>query len=70
MNRDDVLRLAVQCQLVTTGNREGAYVEAIERFATLLIVEERWACIDLCNQVAPSPDGALCAEAIKARGER
>ena len=36
MNMDDVLRLAVRCGLVTAGNREGAYAEAIERFAALV----------------------------------
>lgn len=36
MNRDDIIRMAVECQLVTTANRDGIYIEALERFANLV----------------------------------
>jgi len=36
MNRDDIIRMAVECQLVTTANRDGIYMEALERFANLV----------------------------------
>ena len=45
MNRDDVIRMAVECQLVTTANRDGIYMEALERFAELVAAAERDACI-------------------------
>lgn len=36
MNRDDVIRMAVQCQLVTTANREGIFMDALDQFAQLV----------------------------------
>jgi hypothetical protein len=45
VNRDDVIRMAVECQLVTTANRDGIYMEALERFAELVAAAERDACI-------------------------
>ena len=45
MNRDDIIRMAVECQLVTTANRDGIYMEALERFAELVAAAERDACI-------------------------
>lgn len=44
MNRDDVIRMAVECQLVTTANRDGIYMEALERFANLVAAAERKTC--------------------------
>ena len=41
MNRDDIIRMAVECQLVTTANRDGIYMEALERFAKLVAAAER-----------------------------
>ncbi len=41
MNRDEIIRMAVQCQLVTTGNRDGVYMDALERFAALVAAAER-----------------------------
>ena len=41
MNRDDIIRMAVECQLVTTANRDGIYMEALERFANLVTAAER-----------------------------
>jgi len=44
MTRDDIIRMAVECQLVTTANRDGIYIEALERFAELVAAAEREAC--------------------------
>jgi hypothetical protein len=41
MTRDDIIRMAVECQLVTTTNRDGIYIEALERFANLVAAAER-----------------------------
>lgn len=32
MTPDDIVRMAVACQLVTTANRDGVYMDALERF--------------------------------------
>jgi hypothetical protein len=44
MNRDDIMSMAVECQLVTTSNRDGIYIEALERFAKLVAAAEREKC--------------------------
>ena len=36
MTRDDIIRMAIKCQLVTTSNRDGIYVDALQRFAALV----------------------------------
>ncbi|CAB4123553.1 hypothetical protein UFOVP48_30 [uncultured Caudovirales phage] len=40
----------------------------IEKFADLVRADEREACAKVCREEAPSLDGQLCAEAIRARG--
>ena len=40
MTRDDIIRMAGECQLVTTANRDGIYMEALERFAELVAANE------------------------------
>ena len=42
--------------------------ETLERFASLVAAHEREACASICFQEAPSIDGELIAEAIRARG--
>lgn len=37
MTKDEIIRMAVQCQLVTTSNRDGVYINALESFANLVI---------------------------------
>lgn len=44
MTRDEIIRMAVECQLVTTGNRDGAYMDAIAEFAALVAAAERESC--------------------------
>jgi len=78
MSRDEIIRMAIQCQLVTTGNRDGVYMDALERFAALVAEAEREACAKVCGELADSPAnseqyrmGANWArELIRARGEK
>jgi hypothetical protein len=76
MTDDDILRMAIECQLVTTGNREGIYSEALMRFARMAMQHEREECAKLCDkleqQVCNMWHGqacAGCAATIRARGE-
>ena len=65
MTDDDILRMAIECQLVTTGNREGIYSEALIRFAALVAAHEREACAKICD------DGYfafIAADIIRERG--
>jgi hypothetical protein len=41
MTQDELIRLAVQCQLVTAGNRDGLYMNALTEFANLVAAAER-----------------------------
>ena len=41
MTKDDIIRIAVQCQLVTTANRDGVYMQALFDFAALVAAAER-----------------------------
>lgn len=41
MNREDIVRIAVETQLMTTGNRGGMYEDAICEFADLASAAER-----------------------------
>ena len=77
MNRDDVIRMAVECHLATSEARDGIYIEALERFANLVAAAEREACAKLCEGevVGPiEPDWNMaceeCAAAIRARGDK
>ena len=36
MTQDDIIRFAIQCRLVTTGNRDGLYMDALTEFAKLV----------------------------------
>ena len=36
MTRDDIIRMAVKCQLISAGNRDGLYMDAIAEFAELV----------------------------------
>ena len=40
MTRDDIIRMAIKCQLVTTSNRDGIYADALDRFASLVAEEK------------------------------
>ena len=50
MTRDQIMRHAIACQLVTTANRDGVYMDALERFFRLGyyagIAQEHIRCLD------------------------
>ena len=39
--RDDLIRMAIQCNLITTVNRESVYMDALAEFAELVAGQER-----------------------------
>ena len=47
-DQDEIIRFAIQCRLVTTGNRDGIYMDALTEFAKLVAAKatdvEREAC--------------------------
>ena len=65
MTDDDILRMAIECQLVTTGNREGIYSEALMRFARMAMQHER----EECAKIAEIAEPYQAADLIRARGE-
>ena len=65
MTQDEIIRFAIQCRLVTTGNRDGLYMDALTEFANLIAAKayekgvaafneavnlEREACAKACEQ--------------------
>jgi hypothetical protein len=78
MTQDEIIRFAIQCRLVTTGNRDGIYMDALTKFANLVAAKEREACAKACDSLNfidnGTPAGTRstnrhCAAAIRARGE-
>ena len=75
MTRDDIIDMALECQLI--GMRpylDGIYEEALARFAALVAAHEREACAKLCEKMLGvfHPTEVIttrCAAAIRARGE-
>ena len=51
LSKDEIIRMAIKCQLVTAGNREGLYMDALTKFAALIAVAEREACAKLCEDL-------------------
>ena len=72
MTQDEIIRFAIQCHLVTTGNRDGLYMDALMEFAHLVAAKEREACAKVCESEGIRIDASYltCAEAIRARGEQ
>ena len=52
MKQDEIIRFAIQCHLVTTGNRDGIYMGALTEFANLIAAKEREACAKLAKEYA------------------
>ena len=68
MTQDEIIRFAIQCRLVTTGNRDGLYMDALTEFANLVaqevrdrimfgsrddwVLAEREACAKLCDELS------------------
>ena len=79
MTQDEIIRFAIQCRLVTTGNRDGLYMDALTEFANLVAAKEREACAKLIDEEALDAytfDDSLAratenyASLIRARGEQ
>ena len=86
MTQDDIIRFAIQCRLVTTGNRDGIYMDALTKFAKLAAAkafqdgyEKGIAAFneavslerEVCAKVCEhQPHWVACAAAIRARGEQ
>jgi len=52
MTQDEIIRFAIQCRLVTTGNSDGIYMDALTEFANLVATKEREACAKLVDEEA------------------
>ena len=76
MTHDEIIRFAIQCNLVTTGNRDGLYMDALMEFANLVAAKEREACAKECEHTAQESDSftesilRATATQIRARGEQ
>jgi len=72
MDREDIIHMALEAGFEVYGTdvwiTDGWWTEELERFAALVAKHEREACASICFQEAPSVDGELIAEAIRARG--
>ena len=76
MTQDEIIRMAVKCQLLTASNRDGLYAQALETFAKLVAAKEREACAKLCDELVNDENtieyanGAYrCSALIRSRGE-
>ncbi len=73
MNRDDIIRMVKEAEIVATN----APSSTIERFATLVANHEREKCIEACQDVwqKEGDKGNIqmnvlkCIEALRARGQ-
>jgi hypothetical protein len=76
MTQDEIIRMAVECQLLTTSPRDGLYAQSLEAFATQVAAKEREACAKLCDELVSDENtieyanGAYrCSVRIRERGE-
>ena len=64
MTQDEIIRFAIQCRLVTTGNRDGLYMDALTEFAKLVAAkalaqpqpETKIIYIDFCERCSKRPN--------------
>jgi hypothetical protein len=74
MTRDDIIRMAIKCQLANAGNREGLYMDALAEFAELVAEVEREECAkfieDKYVRQFDEPWRVNLAKAIRARGQQ
>ncbi len=78
MTRDEIIRMALECDGVPDGNG-GIIADCmdIDLFASLVAAAEREACADICDQyseireinTAMGVAAFNCAELIRARGD-
>ena len=73
MTQDEIIRFAIQCRLVTTGNCDGLYMDALTECAKLAAAKatakEREACALICDEFCYGSTKILIERAIRARGE-
>jgi len=71
MTQDEIIRFAIQCRLVTTGNRDGLYMDALTEFAQLVAAKEKEACAKFFDDNDTNIFwGSEVARFIRARGEQ
>lgn len=71
MTQDEIIRFAIQCRLVTTGNRDGVYMDALTEFANLVAAKEREECAKFFDDNDTNIFwGSEAARFIRARGEQ
>lgn len=73
MNRDDIIRMALESGGVIYEVDYCFEIQNLERFAYLVAASEREACADLCESIDVEYDGegvlaTWCASAIRSRG--
>jgi hypothetical protein len=68
MNREDIIRMAREAGMAGMLTDVVTTLDELEHFASLVAAHEREACAEVCCEVAPSLDGELIREAIRARG--
>ena len=76
MTREDIIRMAKEAGFNPVSYM-GANLESFERFAALVAAHEREACAKVCEErqevfqkYYTKGLAAMCAEAIRARGEQ
>ena len=73
MTQDEIFNMAVKCYLISTGNREGFYGDALIQFAKMVAEAEREACAKVCEDIGRAEEmqavGNDYAKAIRARGQ-
>ena len=51
MTQDEIIRFAIQCHLVTTGNRDGLYMDSLIEFAHLVAAKVTQQEQDRCCSI-------------------
>ena len=76
MTEEEVFSMAVKCYLISPGNREGFYGDALIQFAKLVAEAEREACAKILDANAMACHTPIMrsllqanATAIRARGQ-
>jgi len=74
MTQEEIIRFAIQCRLVTTGNRDGLYMDALMEFANLVAAkalaqpeqeQEPVATVENNSQQWKGMDGAIAFHLIE-----
>lgn len=71
MTRDDIIRLAQECNLIgMRPHLDGIYQESLEHFAALVAAAEREACAEVADEHMMEHEGKSfgVGAAIRARG--